>query len=559
MKAADRRQAFLDVAHDIVKDHGAEALTMDAIIARSDVTKPMLYRFFANKDEVLVALYQQTAERLDQVVVEAIDGVEGFEPRVRAIIDAWVSYMESGHDLPALMQARTKSGALEELRDQRIINIVLKLDPGLVSLALAIALIVDAVSDPFVGYWSDRLRSRLGRRHPFIYAAALPVSLAYYFLWIPTPGLTDGELFSWLLVNIIALRITLTLFEVPSTALAPELTPDYDGRTRLMSGRVSTNWIAGLVMAIAMYGIFLVPSAAHPDGITNIEGYEAAGLVAAILIFLSILFSGIGLHSFTPWLAQVSQDEADARAETLRDFPRRLFALLRNPAMRVVLIAGVMGAAAAGMASSLWAYIYSYFWGVDTEVMTLISFAQLAAAMLAFFLLPALALGREKRQLAVGFSIAAFLWSTSPLILGTAMGWQGLNLSWFPIMLTIHGGVEVLLAVMSSIMIASMTTDIVEDVRVQDDSRQEGMIMAAQTFISKIASAVGVALAGQLLTIIAFPDDAMPGQIDTGTLAELGLIYAGVQIVLYSLTVWALSRFPISRSGHEAMVADLAP
>ena len=124
MKAADRRQAFLDVAHDIVKEHGAEALTMDAIIARSDVTKPMLYRFFANKDEVLVALYQQDAERLDQLVTEAISGVEGFEPRVRAVIDAWVEHMNSGQDLPALMQARTKSGELEALRDQRIINIV---------------------------------------------------------------------------------------------------------------------------------------------------------------------------------------------------------------------------------------------------------------------------------------------------------------------------------------------------------------------------------------------------------------------------------------------------
>ncbi len=51
---------------------------------------------------------------------------------------------------------------------------VIGLDPRLVSLAILIALIADAFSDPIVGYWSDNFRSRWGRRHPFMYAAALP-------------------------------------------------------------------------------------------------------------------------------------------------------------------------------------------------------------------------------------------------------------------------------------------------------------------------------------------------------------------------------------------------
>ena len=53
---------------------------------------------------------------------------------------------------------------------------VIGLDPRLVGVAIIVALVVDAISDPIVGYWSDNLHSRWGRRHPFMFAAAIPSS-----------------------------------------------------------------------------------------------------------------------------------------------------------------------------------------------------------------------------------------------------------------------------------------------------------------------------------------------------------------------------------------------
>jgi GPH family glycoside/pentoside/hexuronide:cation symporter len=55
----------------------------------------------------------------------------------------------------------------------------------------------DAVSDPLVGVWSDNTHSRLGRRHPFMYGAALPLAVAYFFLWSP-PELSEFGLFVYL-------------------------------------------------------------------------------------------------------------------------------------------------------------------------------------------------------------------------------------------------------------------------------------------------------------------------------------------------------------------------
>ena len=70
---------------------------------------------------------------------------------------------------------------------------VVGLEPALAGTALLIALVFDSLSDPVVGYWSDNTRSRWGRRHPFMYAAAIPVALCYSLLWQP-PDWSDGAL-----------------------------------------------------------------------------------------------------------------------------------------------------------------------------------------------------------------------------------------------------------------------------------------------------------------------------------------------------------------------------
>ena len=64
-------------------------------------------------------------------------------------------------------------------------NQVLGLEPYLASIALGISLFFDAISDPLVGVWSDRFKSRLGRRHPFIYASIIPLAFCIWLLFVP--------------------------------------------------------------------------------------------------------------------------------------------------------------------------------------------------------------------------------------------------------------------------------------------------------------------------------------------------------------------------------------
>ena len=93
-----------------------------------------------------------------------------------------------------------------------VYSVVLGLPGWMTGLALNIVLIVDAFSDPLVGYFSDRTKTKWGRRHPFMYAAALPVAISYFFLWNPPSELTDWELFSYLLILSILIRTFITFF-----------------------------------------------------------------------------------------------------------------------------------------------------------------------------------------------------------------------------------------------------------------------------------------------------------------------------------------------------------
>tara|TARA_E500000331_G_scaffold344335_1_gene380436 strand:+ start:517 stop:861 length:345 start_codon:yes stop_codon:yes gene_type:complete len=62
---------------------------------------------------------------------------------------------------------------------------ILGLSPGLAASAIGIAVIVDAASDVLAGSVSDHWQSKLGRRHPFMYASFLPLSITFFLLFFP--------------------------------------------------------------------------------------------------------------------------------------------------------------------------------------------------------------------------------------------------------------------------------------------------------------------------------------------------------------------------------------
>ena len=186
-------------------------------------------------------------------------------------------------------------------------NQVLGLPAILAASAMAIALVVDAISDPIVGIWSDRVRSRWGRRHPFIYAAIIPFALSYYFI-LQNPGsvsageITESELFTRLLILMIIMRLSMTFYEVPRGALQPELTKDYDQRNLISGISMAFGWIGGAGMASIAYAFFFVetPEFQGSRAFLRPEAFQVLAFWGGLSLFLSAVISNVGLHKHIP-------------------------------------------------------------------------------------------------------------------------------------------------------------------------------------------------------------------------------------------------------------------
>ncbi|MDA1075193.1 MAG: MFS transporter [Proteobacteria bacterium] len=131
------------------------------------------------------------------------------------------------------------------------------LSGSLAGTAIALALVVDAITDPLIGNISDNFRSKWGRRHPFMYIAPLPMALCFILLFQPPDTTAQTPLFLWMLTFAIGVRTAMTFFMIPSNSLVAELTSNYDERTSLMSFRVLSGWIGALLAIQAGYLYFL--------------------------------------------------------------------------------------------------------------------------------------------------------------------------------------------------------------------------------------------------------------------------------------------------------------
>jgi glycoside/pentoside/hexuronide:cation symporter, GPH family len=175
-------------------------------------------------------------------------------------------------------------------------NQVLGVSGTLSGTAIFIALCIDALIDPFIGSLSDNMQSRWGRRHPFMYSAALPMAVCLFLLFNPPANLGQTGLFVWLTLWAVGVRSAMSLYIVPSGAMLPEITSGYDERTSLVSYRFLCGWMGGLATAQMGYLYFFAPSSQFADGRLNPNAYGMFALTCAIIVAVAILVSSAGTH-----------------------------------------------------------------------------------------------------------------------------------------------------------------------------------------------------------------------------------------------------------------------
>ena len=424
----------------------------------------------------------------------------------------------------------------------------------LVSLALMIALIVDALSDPLIGYLSDNTRSRWGRRHPFMYAAAIPASVAYYFVWNPPAGLQGDALFPYIVTLAILVRTLITVYEIPSSSLVAEMSDDYDERTSMLSYRYFFGWTGGTLMGAFATIFILVPTATISNGMFNVEGHGQVGAIAATVIFLAIMISALGTHKMIPDL----KPPPPARQMSVGLIYREVFETLASRSFLALFLAALFGAVASGVSTTLSFYFSTFFWGFTTEQIGLISLSVVISALMAFFISPIISKRLGKKRGAITIGLMAFTVAPAPIFL-RLLGLMPENgdPALFPLVLSIIV-VDVALIIAYQTLSASMIADLVEEAEIKTQRRNEGVFFASVTFVRKVTQGIGAAVAGVLLTISQFPVGATPDQVPESVLNAFGWLYVPVIFGLWMIMIACLSLYSVDRKKHEANLETLA-
>jgi GPH family glycoside/pentoside/hexuronide:cation symporter len=431
-------------------------------------------------------------------------------------------------------------------------NQVLGLPARSVGLAILIVLFIDAFADPIVGQISDNLRSRWGRRHPFMYAAAVPVAISYFFLWFP-PHWSANALFYYLIALAIVVRTFITMYEIPSSALVPEMTSNYDQRTSFLSYRYFFGVIGGVAMGFATFRFFLAPDAHHPVGQLNPEGYTSYAIAAGLVMLASILISARGTHRFIPLFRQ-----PPAGRPTLPQILGEMFDSLRHPAFLILVGAAIFGTIAIGLGTSLLIYFNTFFWGLSSKQIALFQLVGVFSAILGPALAGPLSKRIEKQRAVTLFFLSFIVISSTPIGL-RLLGFFPANGSAFLVpILFVERSVATVLAIATLILFSSMMADVVDDSAVRTGRRSEGLFFAAMGFIAKFLSGAGTFFATQLLFLVGFPEHASPATIDPVVVKHLALVYLPSLVVLYGTGMFILSRYPISRAQHEDNLRRLA-
>lgn len=431
---------------------------------------------------------------------------------------------------------------------------VLGLSAVLVAAALWIALIFDAVSDPVIGYWSDNVQHRFGRRHPFMYAAMIPVAIGYFFVWNPPEGLAGMGLFGWLLTLTIFVRLMYTLFEVPSHALAAELSQDYDARTSLMSFRYFFAWIGGLSVQVILFAVLLKPTENDPSGFFHIEGWHSYGLLGASCIFTAILITSLGTHKHIPHL----QAPPEPRKLTPTKIIGEVWETVSNPSFRALFIATLFGLLATGVSATLNQYINGFFWGFTSGQISGLTMAVFVSALLALIVAPIAGKTLGKKRAAIVIGLLAFTIAPAPVfarLLGLlpANGTDELYL--IILCITVF---DLALIIAYQMLAASMVADIVEENELATGRRSEGIYFAGISFMRKLAQGMGVLTASFILAIASITPGMRPGEVSDESMRTLGFGYALMLLTLWMLMLLCVSFYRISREDHENNLKALA-
>ena len=435
--------------------------------------------------------------------------------------------------------------------------------PGyLAAAALFVAMIWDAVSDLFLGHWSDKTNSKLGRRHPFMYVGLILLPLSFYALFNPVIELTEDNRWYYLLAAAVLIRTAVTLVEVPSVALLPDLVKDYDERNKWLVLRHAFGWYGGNGIHVVNMAIWV-----GAYGFAVQTGYAIYGLAGALIIAASTLISSLGTQKIAS--AMPPPAEKFKFSEIWREI-KQIAQSLKNKNFLWLFVYSLVVGGAAGMSTALYLYNVTYFFAYDGPQIAFTALCVFASPAIAYWLAPKIGQALGKKWTAISALFAAIFLYPIPYILNLSGYWSSAEITSFilfeeTLTLTVNLVIyslfvtaEVVGFIIGGVMLDSMMADIVEDSEVKTSRRSEGLFYAARSFAGKFVSAFGIILAGSIVSLVGMDGIKTVTDMTYQMRVDLASFFLPLYCGLYLLAMYFISKYKIDREAHNANLERLS-
>lgn len=410
---------------------------------------------------------------------------------------------------------------------------VAMINPALVGSALLLGKLTwDAINDPLIGYWSDRTRSRFGRRRVYMLLAAGPIAVGTWLQLSLPQGLTGAAAFLAVLLTFWLKDTFVTMAVVPYASLIAEVTRDYQERSSLavFKGIYSVlGYILGAGTITLLAGIF------RGAGLNLQQAWSATAAVFGLFAMSTLLITTLTIKE---------QPELAGKPTTIPPLQGIRLCLQNRPFMRLMLVF-VLGSFAFTTQAALLPYLIQYQLGMYDQL-TFIMVASLATTGL--FAIPARLLADRINKgptYALGLSLAAITFLLAFFFLPHH------PTPWVYV-------VAVTLGIAFSaqwVMPYAMLPDVIEYDEKLTGERREGVYFGINNFITKFAVALGTAVPGWALAWFGYVPNAVQSE---QALFGIRFVYAIVPALAFMLCLPLLIRYPITRSSHAALRAELA-
>lgn len=421
-----------------------------------------------------------------------------------------------------------------------VLNIGLGMDPVLVGLLGGLPRFFDAITDPIVGYISDRTRTKWGRRRPFIFFGAIAAAISFAMLWQFPAGQSEMFYFWYFLIGSFIFFLAYTLFATPWVALGYELTPDYDQRNLLMG---TQNFIAQMAYFIPPWLVLW----AQNDMFDNMV--QGTAVIAWVLAGLVAFFGILPAIFLRERMAEVAAKELDETKDQRQGIIGNVWDFMKGFGTALSFVPFLKLCAATFlvfngfiMIAAFQFYVVAYYiFAGDLEAGAAhngavdslrILFSFVAVAAVAWF---ATRIGKRKMfgiaigLAALGYGLKWFLYNPeAPWLLYFAA----------PLMAFGLGGLFTLMP--------SMVADVVDMDEVRSHQRREGMFASIFWWVVKLGQGMATAMGGFLLASTGF-DQALGGDQAESTLFWLRVWDVTIPVVFYMVAIWLVTTLDISR------------